>query len=560
MATRGSARRAATAPEVIGVGALNVDYIASASGLSRRTAEQVHESVARFEWNTEGPVDQTTVAKAIERLGSASLDASLGGSAWLTVYTLAQLRLGIRLGYVGVAGRIETPGLSFLGQMDELAIDRQWVARRPDLTAGVCLSYLDDAERVMLTHPGANFAMADHLAAHADEIADHLAGARIVHVTSFLDDRTPAVLADVLGEAKRRGPGTRISFDPGFDWAQNPSPGVEAVLGLSDLVFVNHRELKALGGYAVGESDDVLASRVLERVPRATLFVTKRYDAVEVYRRAGGGLLARRFRLRRRIREGTVEDATGAGDVFAASVLAALASGRLQVELGARLGLDLSRQRAGRRRGGSGAGVGLPGFGDGLLTTPEDPAGPGSHPRAVLVASEGGPDGGDRLDRFLTQDLALRVDRIDLSAVAVAGDGHRPLPGAEHAPGRAAGGFAPDGPRDARVPGRPPGWSAMEERLTRCGFAVCVLTATRVMAGGGRRVGERLVHQVGLFQGRYGFGRVALLTEEGCEAPSNIAGLIRLDFPPGRVESVFWELERMLAREGFLQGRQLHER
>ncbi|MEW1550675.1 PfkB family carbohydrate kinase [Streptomyces tsukubensis] len=535
------------------MGALNVDYIASASGLSRRTAEQVHESVARFEWNTEGPVDQSTVAKAIERLGSAALDASLGGSAWLTVYTLAQLRLDIRLGYVGVAGRIETPGLSFLGQMDELGIDRQWVARRPDLTAGVCLSYLDDVERVMLTHPGANFAMADHLTAHADEIAGYLSGARLVHVTSFLDDRTPEVLAGVLGEAKRRGPGMRISFDPGFDWAQNPGPGVEAVLGLSDLVFVNHRELKALGGYAVGESDDVLASRVLERVPGATLFVTKRYDAVEVYRTAGGGLLARRFRLRRRIREGTVEDATGAGDVFAASVLAALASGRLQVELGARLGLDLSRQRTGRRRGG-----GLPRIGDGLLTTPEDPAGPDSHPRAVLVASEGSRGGGDRLDRFLTHDLALRVDRIDLSAVGA--DGHRPLPGPERTGAGPTGPLPPTGPRTGRVPGRPAGWSAMEERLARCGFAVCVLTATQVMAGGSRRVGERLVHQVGLFQGCYGFGRVALLTEEGCEAPSNIAGLIRLDFPPGRVESVFWELERMLAREGFLQGRQLHDR
>ncbi len=78
--------------EVVGVGALNVDYIASASRLSARSAEQVQESVARFEWNTEGPVDGTTVAKAIERLGASSLDASLGGSAWLTEFTLAQLR------------------------------------------------------------------------------------------------------------------------------------------------------------------------------------------------------------------------------------------------------------------------------------------------------------------------------------------------------------------------------------------------------------------------------------------------------------------------------------
>jgi len=65
--------------DVVGVGALNVDCIASASRLSQRMAEQVGESAAGFQRNTEGPVDEVTVAKAIEHPGSASLDASLGG-------------------------------------------------------------------------------------------------------------------------------------------------------------------------------------------------------------------------------------------------------------------------------------------------------------------------------------------------------------------------------------------------------------------------------------------------------------------------------------------------
>jgi hypothetical protein len=123
--------------DVVGIGALNPDCVASASRLSQRAAEQVSEGVARFERNTEGPVDSVTTAKAIERLGAASLDASLGGSAWPTLFTLARLRVGVRLGSVGVAGRIETPGLSFLRQMDELGIDRRFVTRHPALPAGV---------------------------------------------------------------------------------------------------------------------------------------------------------------------------------------------------------------------------------------------------------------------------------------------------------------------------------------------------------------------------------------------------------------------------------------
>jgi hypothetical protein len=59
--------------------------------------------------------------------------------------------------------------------------------------------------------------------------------------------------------------------------------------------------------------------------------------------------------------------------------------------------------------------------------------------------------------------------------------------------------------------------------------------------------------QAGIFQGRYGFGRVAILAEEGCDTFSNIAGLIRMDFPAGRITSTFLELERMLRREGLMR-------
>lgn len=239
-------------PEIVGFGALNVDLIASASRLSQKMAEQISESTARFEWNIEGPVDEAVITKAIQRLGASSLDASLGGSAWITIFALAQMRVDIRLGYVGVAGRIETPGLSFIRQMDLLGIDRRWVARRSDRLSGMCLSFLDDVERVMLTHPGANFAMAEHLRDNGEAIAAYLARAQVVHVTSFLDKVTPPLMLEVLTAARRLNPLLRISFDPGYDWAEHRTDSIDGILALSDLLFVNHRELKALGDYEPG--------------------------------------------------------------------------------------------------------------------------------------------------------------------------------------------------------------------------------------------------------------------------------------------------------------------
>ena len=65
----------------------------------------------------------------------------------------------------------------------------------------------------------------------------------------------------------------------------------------------------------------------------------------------------------------------------------------------------------------------------------------------------------------------------------------------------------------------------------------------------------RVVYQAGFLQGRYGFGRVALLAEEGTEPFSNIAGIVRLDFPAPQVDSTFIDLQRMLQREGLMRHR-----
>ena len=161
------------------------------------------------------PVDETTIMKVMDELGASSLDASLGGSAWNTIFALGQMNVGVRLGYIGVVGRVETPGVSFLRQMDLLGIDRQWVHHDLSRPCGLCLSYIDDNDRVLLTHPGANYGMHDYIEANLSRLARYLAAARYVHVTSFLDDRTPRQLLRLLIKAKELNPLLQISFDPG---------------------------------------------------------------------------------------------------------------------------------------------------------------------------------------------------------------------------------------------------------------------------------------------------------------------------------------------------------
>lgn len=504
-------------PEVVGFGALNLDYIASASKLSLRASDLVTEFAGRFEWGMESAVDQEVVYEAVGKLGIASLDASLGGSAWNAIYALARMDLKVRLGYVGFAGRVEFPGLSFIKQMDALGIDRRFVGQNAELACGICLSYIEDGERVMLTYPGANLALADYIERNFEAIAAYMATARFIHVTSFLDDHTSRMAFEVLRLVKELSHNTIICFDPGHEWAHNPSPPVEGILRLSDYLLVNYREFKGLGRYSYGDSDEAVAVKLLRRCDANSIVVMpKRYDTIESYKFQGDAITLRRFSQSSANDENAIiEDATGAGDAFAAGLLAALASGRLQVELGAYLGMSLARHKM-QHKAFEGHGA-FPDLTSGFLQSNDSFQEGSSLPMGVFLAHGTSPQW-RVVQRFLEEELRLTVYTLDNAAP------NEPAP------------------------------EVIARHLDSCSVAICILTAEEAMQEGGIRASQSVVHQAGIFQGRYGFGRVAMLVEEGCETFSNVSGLIQLLFPAGDVEATFWHLERMLRREGLLSG------
>jgi CAP12/Pycsar effector protein, TIR domain len=85
--------------------------------------------------------------------------------------------------------------------------------------------------------------------------------------------------------------------------------------------------------------------------------------------------------------------------------------------------------------------------------------------------------------------------------------------------------------------------------LDRCNVAVIIMTADDATALGTVRARQNVVHEAGLFQGRYGFGRVFLLQEAKTEEFSNIAGLQTIRFNE-KIEEGFYELGRALQKLG----------
>jgi predicted nucleotide-binding protein len=88
--------------------------------------------------------------------------------------------------------------------------------------------------------------------------------------------------------------------------------------------------------------------------------------------------------------------------------------------------------------------------------------------------------------------------------------------------------------------------------LAQASFALLVFTAEDDTAEGTRRARQNVIHEAGLFQGKLGFARAVLLVQDGVEAFSNIAGLQYLPFTGDNVEQTFYELQRVLKREGLV--------
>jgi predicted nucleotide-binding protein len=67
-------------------------------------------------------------------------------------------------------------------------------------------------------------------------------------------------------------------------------------------------------------------------------------------------------------------------------------------------------------------------------------------------------------------------------------------------------------------------------------------------ADGEWRARQNVVHEAGLFQGRYGFGRAIAIVEDGCTVFSNIAGIQQLRYRHD-IREVFGEAVATIRRE-----------
>lgn len=508
--------------DVVGVGALNLDYIANAPAISGQTRSHsltTHISKAinymdpPLEWGTEISVDSDTIHAAIEAVSSARPDTSLGGSAFNAIYAIAKAQAGLRLGYVGVAGRVPVIGVSSIQQFEALGIDHRFVLRDDEHLCGICFSFSEDGERTMLTHTGANEYMADYIDRDFTKIVTYLSGARVIHVTSFLDSRTAGRILKVLQAVKAANRGTLICFDPGHVWSVHPAQEIQEIVSISDYLLLNYREFRELGECGSDASNDDVAARLLGRFDsERSVIIVKRPTGIWSYWREGEKIVSD-FYPQVPLPLEEVEDATGAGDVFAAGLLIVLTNDKLQVELGSLLGMRLARHKL--RYVGSAGHAQFAEVTQDFISSLDVERRTSLQPKGVFIAHGANPEW-LAVQRFIEERFNLPVYSFESSSW---------------------------GGREVT--------EALANYLERCSLAICVLTVEDFTGDGRKLARQNVVHEVGLFQGRHGFDRVVVLAEEGCNFVPQAANPYTISFPHNGIDQTFYRLAEMIRSRGF---------
>ncbi|GAH42377.1 unnamed protein product, partial [marine sediment metagenome] len=164
--------------------------------------------------------------------------SSPGGSAANTIYGLA--KLGVSAGFTGVVGD-DAEGKILIQDFQKAGVDTSQIRVKPGAKTGsvVCLSDRLGRRSLYVT-PGAN-----NLLTMDDLDLTHINQARMLHLSSFADDRQFKILLELMDGLDLS---TKLSFAPGALYAKKGLKALAPILSKTHILFINRDEIKQLTG------------------------------------------------------------------------------------------------------------------------------------------------------------------------------------------------------------------------------------------------------------------------------------------------------------------------
>ena len=272
--------------DVVGLGALNMDYL--------YRVERILD-------------DGETVVKDARQ--------SPGGSAANTIYGLA--RLGVKTGFAGVVGD-DADGELLIKNFQKAGVDTSQIKVKHGVKSGSVICLTDSlGRRSLYVLPAANNQLSSN-----DLDVDYVNQAKILHISSFADDRQFKVTLELI---RRLNSSVKVSFAPGALYASQGLTALAPILSRTYVLFINQNEIQQLTGRGVitgaktclkpgcrivavtlgqGKQIDIGRGKARRTVTAAYIRDAKNEYAIEPPERSA-----------------TKVDTTGAGDAFAAGFL-----------------------------------------------------------------------------------------------------------------------------------------------------------------------------------------------------------------------------------------------
>jgi ribokinase len=273
-----------------------------------------------------------------------------GGSAANTIYGLA--RLGVKTGFAGVVGD-DSDGELLISDFQKASVDTSQIKVKRGVKSGSVIGLTDSrGKRSLYVLPGAN----SRLTINALDI-DYVNQARILHISSFANDRQFKVTLDLI---PRLNSSVKVSFAPGALYARKGLTALAPILSRTHVLFVNQNEIQQLTG-----KDTIDGAKIcLEQGCNIVVVTLGQGKKLRIGRGAAQRTVAAAGYIRDAKNEYVIEppepsatkvDTTGAGDAFAAGFLYGLLKNK-GLEICGRLGNIMAQFSIGEL----GARAGLP--------------------------------------------------------------------------------------------------------------------------------------------------------------------------------------------------------
>lgn len=314
--------------DVIGIGALNIDFFSSIKNLSKDFQISFENTL---ENQSERFRPMEVVDEFIEGAGSDHYETMYGGSAFNTIQAINSLGLGLKTGFVGVAGA-EAGGCDFWGHLQSQGVDTTYCYHEANEPSGKCFAVVDGKDRKLITAEGANRLLVTFISNSGvaststnivSDFVDYLSSAKWVHLTSFISRETLSYLNKHIEQAKQDNPALIVSFDPGDDYTEEVSVEVTDCAQLADYLFLSWREFMNFAKATHGKDIKNRAQKIFQKIGgHAQIFVLKgRASNFIIQTNDSNEIFIRRY-WHKFIPPIFIKDDVGAGDVFAAGFIA----------------------------------------------------------------------------------------------------------------------------------------------------------------------------------------------------------------------------------------------